>query len=78
MSLPREIAEKGNAIYKANYKRAYEKRYSGQYVAIDVETNAAFVASSAAAAISNAQVTGKEGALFHLIRIGYRTGANPK
>jgi hypothetical protein len=78
MSLPREISEKGDNIYKAKYKRIYEKRYFGQYVAIDLETNEAFVAPSAAAAIQSAQNTGKEGALFHLVRIGYRAGANSR
>ena len=76
MSLPREIAEKGDGIYKAKYKRIYEKRYFGQYVAIDLETSEAFVAPSATAAIQSAQNTSKEGALFHLVRIGYQTGAN--
>ena len=39
MSLLREISEKGDGIYKAKYKRIYEKRYFGQYVAIDLETS---------------------------------------
>jgi hypothetical protein len=73
MSLPREIAVKGVEIYKAKYKHNYEKRYFGQYIAIDVESSEAFVASSAAAAIHGAQGNGKGGALFHLIRIGYRS-----
>jgi hypothetical protein len=63
---------------KAKYKRIYEKRYFGQYVAIDLETSEAFVAPNAAAAIRSAQNTGKEGALFHLVRIGYQTGANSR
>ncbi|MGH7986342.1 MAG: hypothetical protein ACREQX_08660 [Candidatus Binataceae bacterium] len=76
MSLPREIAEKGDGIYKAKYKRSYEKRYFGQYAAIDIDTSEAFVAPSAAAAVGSAQIMGKEGALFHLVRIGYRPGTN--
>ncbi len=76
MSLPREISEKGDGIYKAKYKRIYEKRYFGQYVAIDLETSEAFVAPNAAAAIRSAQNTGKEGALFHLVRIGYQIRAS--
>jgi hypothetical protein len=78
MSLPREISEKGDGIYKAKYKRIYEKRYFGQYVAIDLETSEAFVAPNAAAAIRSAQDMGKEDALFHLVRIGYQTGANSR
>jgi hypothetical protein len=78
MPLPREIAEKGDGIYKAKYKRIYEKRFFGQYVAIDLETGEAFVAPNAAAAIQSAQTTSKEGALFHLIRIGSQTGASSR
>jgi hypothetical protein len=78
MSIPREIAEKGDGIYKAKYKRIYEKRYFGQYVAIDLETSEAFVAPNATAAIQSAQNASKEGALFHLVRIGYQTGANSR
>lgn len=75
MPLPREIAEKGDGIYKAKYKRIYEKRFFGQYVAIDLETGEAFVAPNAAAAIQNAQNMSKEGALFHLVRIGSGTSS---
>jgi hypothetical protein len=71
MSLPGEIAEKGYVIYKAKYKRAFEKRYFGQYIAIDIDTSEGFIGPSAEAAMRSARNTGKEGALFHLIRIGY-------
>jgi hypothetical protein len=49
----------------------------GQYIAVDVETGDGFIAPSAAAAIRNGQSAGKQGALFRLIRIGYKTGGNP-
>jgi hypothetical protein len=77
MSLVQEIVEKGNGIYKAKYKRDCERRYFGQYIAVDVETGDGFIAPSAAAAIRNGQSAGKQGALFRLIRIGYKTGGNP-
>jgi hypothetical protein len=78
MSLQRQISDKGDGIYKDKYKRIYEKRYFGQYVAIDLETGAAFVAPNATAAMRSAQNTGKQGALFHLVRIGYQTNANSR
>jgi hypothetical protein len=78
MSLPHEIFDKGDDIYRERYKRIYEKRYLGQYVAIDLETGAAFVAPDATAAIRSAQNTRKEGALFHLVRIGYQTSASSR
>jgi hypothetical protein len=77
MSLSREIVEKGAGIYRAKYKRDCEQRYFGQYIAIDVETGDGFIAASAAAAIRSGQSAGKPGALFRLIRIGYKTGGNP-
>jgi len=48
-----------------------------QYIAIDVETGDGFIATSAAAAVGSGQSAGKPGALFRLIRIGYKTGGNP-
>ena len=77
MSLLQEIVEKGDGIYRAKYKRDCEQRYLGQYIAIDVETGDGFIAASAAAAIRSGQSAGKPGALFRLIRIGYKTGGNP-
>ena len=61
----------------AKYKRDCEQRFFGQYIAIDVETGDGFIAASAAAAIRSGQSAGKPGALFRLIRIGYKTGGNP-
>src|SRR6266851_4803495 len=77
MSLLQEIVEKGDGIYRAKYKRDCEQRYFGRYIAIDVETGDGFIAASAAAAIRSGQSAGKPGALFRLIRIGYKTGGNP-
>lgn len=65
------IAEKGESIYKEKYKAEYEKRYFGQYVAIDIETGQAFVATRPEAAIEKAQQAVK-GGLFHVIRIGHK------
>lgn len=77
MSLVHEIVEKGDSIYRARYKRDCERRYFGQYIAIDLETGEGFIAASAAEAIRSGQGAGKPGALFRLIRIGYKTGGNP-
>ncbi len=71
MSLsPQAIAEKGESIYNAKYKAEYEKRYFGQYAAIDLETGQAFVATRPEAAIEQAQQALK-GGLVHVIRIGH-------
>jgi len=67
---PQAIAEKGENLYNAKYKAEYEKRYFGQYVAIDIETGQAFVATRSETAIEKAQQA-IEGGLFHVIRIGH-------
>jgi hypothetical protein len=69
---------KATVSYKDRYKRTYEKRYFGQYVAIDLETGAAFVALNATAAMRRAQNTGKEDALFHLVKTACQTSGNSK
>ena len=78
MSLPREISEKGHAIYLAKYRRHYGVNYRGQYLAIDLETTEAFVALSATAAMQKAQIKGKTGALVYLFRIGHKARRNPE
>lgn len=74
---PQAIAELGEKIYKEKYKEAYEKQFPGQFVAIDIDSQEAFVAKTPEQAISLAQ-TAKDGGFFHLIRIGapgmYRVG----
>ena len=70
MSLPREISEKGQAIYRAKYRRRYGEDYFGQYLAIDLETTEAFVAVSATEAMQKARIKGKTGALVYVFKIG--------
>lgn len=67
---PHAIAEKGESIYNSKYKAEYEKHYFGEYVAIDIETGQAFVATRPEAAIKQAQQA-IQGGLFHVIRIGH-------
>ena len=66
---PRQIAAKGQKIYEEKYRAAYEKRYMGKFVAIEIENGEAFVAPTAEEAIEAAEKA-REGALFHLIKIG--------
>lgn len=76
MSLPREISERGQAIYKAKYKRQYGVDYLGQYLAVDLETTEAFLALSATAAMQKAQIKGRTGALVCVFRIGDKARSN--
>jgi len=66
---PRQLAEKGEAIYKAKYQQEYERQYPGKYAAIDVTTEKAFVADTPEAAVELLQKENAK-AFFHLVRIG--------
>jgi len=66
---PKQLAEKGETIYKTKYQQEYERLYPGKYVAIDVGTEKAFVADTPEAAIEHLQKENPK-AFFHLIRIG--------
>jgi hypothetical protein len=66
---PKTIADSGNRIYAEKYQQAYEANYPGQYAAIDVQTEEAFVAPTPEAAIRAAQAKNR-GTMFHLIKIG--------
>lgn len=66
---PQEIAEAGQKIYDDRYKAEYEKKYPGQFVAIDILTGTATVAPEPEQAIDQARKAVSHG-YFHLIRIG--------
>ena len=65
----KQLAEKGEAIYKAKYQQEYEKSYSGKYVAIDLSTEQAFVADTPEAAVELLQRENPK-SYFHLVRVG--------
>jgi hypothetical protein len=71
MSLsPDAIAEHGKRLYAEKYRADYERRYFGQYAAIDVESGEAFVADRPETATANAERAGRAGPLY-LLRIGH-------
>lgn len=49
----KEIVDRGEEIYADNYKAAYEKAHMGKFVAIDVDTGAAYLGDTALQAIDN-------------------------
>jgi len=67
-----DIAGKGEAIYRTQYQKEYEEKYLGQFVAIDVDSGAAFVDRSPEKAVQKAQDV-VEGGFLHLIKIGSPT-----
>ena len=68
---PKTIADRGNQIYATKFQKAYEAEHSGQYAAIDVQSEEAFVAPTPEAALRAAQAT-NNGSMCHLIKIGSR------
>jgi len=68
---PQDIAQTGQKIYNEKYREDYEKNHAGQFVAIDVNTERAFVASDPEEAVQAAQ-RAEPKAVLHLIRIGAR------
>jgi len=66
---PKVVAERGLQIYAAKYQRDLEVRCPGQYVAIDVESEEAFIRSTPEDALQEAQ-TKRPGGMFHLVKIG--------
>lgn len=69
LSNPKAIAERGEEIYDKKFRSSYESTYPGQFVAIDVITEEAYVANSPLAALELARAKSPKG-LFHLIRVG--------
>lgn len=76
---PQAIAEKGEKIYTDRYKTEYEKKYPGQFVAIEIDSGEAFRATTPEEAITMAQEA-RDGGFFHLIKVGspgvYRVSYN--
>lgn len=67
---PEIIAAKGENIYKIELKEALEKDHSGEFVAIEVESEKYFLGKSAEKALENAKKEFPD-KIFHLIRIGH-------
>jgi hypothetical protein len=79
---PKDIAQAGQQIYDEKFRADYEAKYPGQFVAVDVNSEQAFVAPVPEDAVRAARNASPD-AIVHLIRIGssgafkvsYRTNA---
>lgn len=69
LSNPKAVAERGEELYREKYKLEYESKHPGKFLAIDVTTGKAYLADSAEAAITIAQIEAPQGT-FHLIKVG--------
>jgi hypothetical protein len=65
----REIAAKGSDIYDRRYRSEFERLHDGEFVAIDIDSEAAYVAGLPETALSKARAAAPDG-LFYLIRVG--------
>jgi hypothetical protein len=66
-----EIAARGEAIYKEKYQTEFEKRYLGQFVAINIFNQEATVSDTGEEAIRTALQKDPSG-YFHLMRVGHK------
>jgi hypothetical protein len=66
-----DIAQAGQKIYDEKYRSECERNHAGQFVAIDVNTERAFIAPGPEEAVEAAQAAEPE-AVLHLIRVGAR------
>ena len=68
---PKLSAEIGRRIYDERYRRDFEAKYRGKYVAIELETGVATVGDNMNDAMEKARTAVPEG-WFHVIRVGPR------
>lgn len=68
---PRVIAERGTKIYEQKYRANYERESRGRYVAIDIDTERAYVANYPEEALALAKAAAPHGT-FYLVHIGSR------
>jgi hypothetical protein len=66
---PKQLAEKGEAIYRQKYKEEYERLYPGKFLAIDLNTEKAFVADTPERAVELLQKENPR-SFFHLVKVG--------
>ncbi len=66
----RQIARRGERIYRIRLKKLLEPKHIGEYVAIEVNSGDYFLGETAIEALSKAEERYPEGT-FHLVKIGY-------
>ena len=64
-----EITTKGAAIYDRRYRMEFERDHRGQFAAIDINSEQAYLADFPEKALSKAKDAAPNG-VFYLIRIG--------
>lgn len=65
----REIAERGEQIYRQQYQTEFEQRYNGKFVVVNIGTGDASVSDTSHDAVHAAMKKESTGP-FHLMRVG--------
>ncbi len=68
---PAAFTRQAEAIYDRKYRAKYEARYHGQIVAIDVDSEEAFVGATELAALKKARRKYPDH-IFYFLRVGYK------
>jgi hypothetical protein len=66
---PRSLAHEGERIYAEKYKSQFEAQHNGEFAAVDVKSQQAFLGSTPEEALESARKEQPDG-LFHLIKVG--------
>lgn len=67
---PARLAERGRELYAERFRQEFEPDHIGQYLAIDVEAEVAYLGQSPTLALQTAENAHREG-FFYLRRIGH-------
>lgn len=67
---PKAIAEAGERIYREKFQAALEAEHLGEYAAINVGKESAFLGATPERAFELAREDDPQG-IFHLVRVGY-------
>jgi hypothetical protein len=68
---PKDIAERGEAIYAQEYRAELEEKARGKFVAINIANREATLGDTGEGAIRTARKKDPSG-YFHLIRVGHK------
>jgi len=67
---PKAIADAGERIYQAKFQAAFEAAHMGEFAAINVVKETAFVGNTPELVFQSARQDDPQG-IFHLVRVGY-------
>ena len=67
---PKAIAEAGERIYRSKFQASFEAEHLGDFAAINVDKETAFIGKTPEEAFQLARDDDANG-VFHLVRIGY-------